>query len=308
MSRTARRLAVVAGAALVATAGPVFVPTAAYALPGAGLVYVEGNTLYFEPEPGWANDVELGGVLPDYWLSDTAAPLLAVGPECDQVDDHTVTCSAVGVTGIIAALGAEDDSFGVRGTLLESWISGEGGNDLLEGGNGGDTIIGGSGNDTLRGWAGADEMFGGQGNDTLIGDSEDDVLVGGPGADTMYGGPGEDVASYEEHVLGIKADPDGAAGDDGSPGEGDTLAVDVETIRGTPASDYLVGNSGPNRLMGNGGDDTLIGGPGSDLLYGGPGFDSLFGDALASPPEVLDWDMCMVGPGGGSTAGCEVVN
>jgi hypothetical protein len=80
-------------------------------------------------------------------------------------------------------------------------LTGEEGNDVIEGGDGNDLLAGGDGNDTLRRDAGKDvvfggldddELHGGLGSDVLFGDEGDDSLFGDEGSDTLHGGAGND--------------------------------------------------------------------------------------------------------------------
>lgn len=113
----------------------------------------------------------------------------------------------------------------------------------------------------------------GDGDDLLVGGSGADTLSGGFGSDTIQGGAGLDTASYGEisNRLGVRADLDGATGDDGSSEDGpagarDTIAADVENLLGTGADDVLIGNAGPNVLDGSGGHDQVQGLGGNDQL------------------------------------------
>ncbi|MCP5072845.1 MAG: calcium-binding protein, partial [Rhodobacteraceae bacterium] len=76
------------------------------------------------------------------------------------------------------------------------------GDDKLNGGNGIDNLFGGDGDDRLRGQkgfdvlkaeAGNDSISGGQGNDNLFGGDGNDILKGGMGKDKLYGGDDADV-------------------------------------------------------------------------------------------------------------------
>ncbi|WP_372088784.1 calcium-binding protein [Tistrella mobilis] len=62
-------------------------------------------------------------------------------------------------------------------------VTGDGGNNQLDGYSGDDLLAGGNGDDIL---------LGNTGNDTLSGDDGDDVLIGGSGRDIMTGGDGAD--------------------------------------------------------------------------------------------------------------------
>ena len=121
-------------------------------------------------------------------------------------------------------------------------------------------------------------LRGGDGNDRLFGGTGDDMLVGGFGGDLLQGGPGNDTAGYAEvsNRLGVRADLDGATGDDGSSEDGpvnfrDTIAADVENLEGTHADDVLIGNAGPNVIDGSGGHDQIQGLGGDDALTGDGG-------------------------------------
>ncbi len=162
----------------------------------------------------------------------------------------------------------------------------------INAGNDSDTItIGGSVNAAVT-----TSLLGGDGNDVITGGPGLDGIWGGTGADTIHGGGGGlDAAMYNEptRAVGVRVDLDGAAGDDGEPGEGDTVDDDVEAVYGTAHDDILTGNAAANQLVGDGylagatgddrlaglgGADTLQGGPGHDLLDGGQGADVLRGD------------------------------
>jgi Ca2+-binding RTX toxin-like protein len=166
------------------------------------------------------------------------------------------------------------------------------GDDLIEGGEDGDRLIGqgeedeihgfggqdeidsGAGDDDLHGGAGADELDGNDGLDDVNGDEGSDLLLGGEDADDFSGGPGSaDTVSYEDHPLGIGAviSGPGSSGNssDGSPGNRDTIGVDVENLVGTdhPADgDILTGDGGDNTLDGGLGPDELIGANGTDTV------------------------------------------
>jgi len=152
-----------------------------------------------------------------------------------------------------------------------------------------ENVIGGAGDDLLVGGAGAN---------LLDGRSGDDVLDGGPGADESQGGPGFDLADYSTHAGGVVADLDGASGDDGAPGEGDTLSADIEALAGGPGADTLTGN---------GLDNILDGGPGGDVLNGGAGFDAAtYQDRTAGVQADADGAGDDGEPGEGDTIAADV--
>jgi Ca2+-binding RTX toxin-like protein len=153
-----------------------------------------------------------------------------------------------------------------------------------------ENLVGTSGADALTGSDASNSLDGGPGNDTLAGAGGDDALIGGAGSDALAGGSGLDTATYADHVTPVTATLDGAA-NDGSIGENDAIAADVENLQGGPAADTLTGNAGANAIDGGAGNDTLDGGGGSDTLTGGDG-----GDTVAARDSAVDTITC----GGGA--------
>ncbi|MEU4692256.1 calcium-binding protein [Actinoplanes sp. NPDC023714] len=179
-------------------------------------------------------------------------------------------------------------------------LFGQAGNDDLAGNHGNDTLYGGSGNDTMQGDGtyigdrGNDKLYGEGGNDSLEGGYGKDYLSGGTGndrldgdvnaedttgevaADVILGGPGVDSADYYRAKAIV--DLDGSKGDDGAPGEGDTVGADVENLNGGDGDNIFTGNNAANVLSGGEGDDVFRGGGGNDKLYGSYGANALYGD------------------------------
>jgi Ca2+-binding RTX toxin-like protein len=303
VSGTFRRVAVGAGAVLALAMTQSFVAAPARASGGSSTVYVAGSTVYFQAAPNAANHVTIKLNPDDVRVADDAGVIPGQG--CVQVQAE-VSCDRTGVTSVSADLGDLNDALGVRGTLMVVARGGPG-DDILSAGDYRGVLYGDDGNDTLIGSPGADSLYGGPGNDTLKGEDGDDVLLGGSGADVVVGGPGKDTASYADHTDPVTADADSATSDDGSFGEHDTIMADVEVIIGGSADDLLIGGPGADSLFGGPGDDILIGGAGSDMLFGDAGFDQLYGDFLGVDDVSTDYDVCVVGPDGGRTRGCETV-
>lgn len=156
------------------------------------------------------------------------------------------------------------------GDLLEIWVSGGAGNDLIrvtsrsasvyvygDDGNdlvyGGGYLSGGNGNDRLHGRG---VLFGDDGNDVLSGGGD---LNGGNGDDRLYGNTGHDWLS-------------GGAGNDRLYGNSGN-----DSLYGGDGDDQLFGGYGNDDMFGNGGDDRLWGSWGSNLLEGGDGNDFIWG-------------------------------
>ncbi|MEU4692255.1 calcium-binding protein [Actinoplanes sp. NPDC023714] len=170
-------------------------------------------------------------------------------------------------------------------------LYGQGGNDYLYGNENDDTLYGGEGFDVLAGDTGNDKLYGerhydrltgGAGNDRLDGGAGPDVLDGDKpgviGADVILGGPDDDMVIYRRATATV--DLDGAKGDDGAPGERDSVGSDVEDITAEGSGTYvLTGNNAANWIRGGSGDDVIRGGGGNDEIYGDAGANRLFGDA-----------------------------
>ncbi len=164
-------------------------------------------------------------------------------------------------------------------------LVGEDGDDLLGGGPGDDALDGGAGRDSLWGGAPSDERCATGG---LHGCSYVDGNAAPDGADVLRGGPDGDSVSYRGRSEGVVVDL-AVAGGDGTPGEGDSVAPDVEAVIGTHHDDVLRGTDGA---------EGLSGGVGNDRLFGRGGQDALSADAsdglgpqeegLANSADVLD--------------------
>jgi Ca2+-binding RTX toxin-like protein len=142
-------------------------------------------------------------------------------------------------------------------------------------GNTGDNVLDGDiGNDTLSGNDGADSIDGGAGNDSLIGNDGADSLDGGGGADTMQGGRGNDV--YVIDNLGDVVAEIGLPGDRDAVQSSLThvLGANIEELKllGTGAIDGT-GNTLANVIIGNEADNVLSGLAGNDSLAGADGDD-----------------------------------
>jgi Ca2+-binding RTX toxin-like protein len=164
------------------------------------------------------------------------------------------------------------------------------------------------GNDVIKNSTGfSSDQFGGPGNDQLIGGSGDDELTGDTGGDLLQGGGGADTVTYPGTVtqIGVRADLDGATGDDGSADDGpagarDTIATDVENLRGSNYDDVLIGNAGPNVIDGAGGHDQIQGLGGNDQLTArgggtldaGAGTDHCTSDLRLAPEPVDTFAGC----------------
>jgi Ca2+-binding RTX toxin-like protein len=165
-------------------------------------------------------------------------------------------------------------------------LRGSSSGDTLSGENGDNFIDGGAGDDTLSGLVGNDQLIGGAGIDTLSGGDQDDVLIGGAGADVLDGGAGFDAADYSASGSAVFVNLAGAIGQGGD-AQGDIYASIEKIIGsgfddgflGTDAGEQFFGGAGVDTISGGGAADHLDGGADSDILFGGEGADVLVGGA-----------------------------
>src|SRR5262249_54570518 len=123
-------------------------------------------------------------------------------------------------------------------------------------------LTGNEGNNTLNGAAGADHMAGGAGNDLYIVDNVGAVADAGAGSaiDTVPSRVAFSMVENGTTVLGAV--------------ENLTLTGGAAIAGTGNALDNLIhGNAGANTLSGGLGNDTLDGGAGADSLVGGDGSD-----------------------------------
>jgi len=291
---------VVATVAAVAVAAP-----AAHAGPPAGYSYAfvewtDGHyypDLHYDDRPGSASHLSTRSSAMTVTL-DEAYPIWT-GPGCTHpiTSDLTlVSCVGPFETVLIDASDGDDviDHFPST-TVVNAFsiILGGPGNDVLVGSDDADYLVGDAGDDRLSGWGGRDN------------------LDGGLGADLMSGGADIDRVLYEDRPNGVVISNNGVTGDDGEPGEGDTINANVENLAGGNGNDIITGNDGDNvlqgcngsdRLYGNGGNDTFAGicngrGPTThdpDLMDGGSGIDTvnyLEYDLLGVTADLDDADL-----------------
>ncbi|WP_238365050.1 calcium-binding protein [Mesobacterium pallidum] len=126
--------------------------------------------------------------------------------------------------GFVTAWGVEN----IVGSNQVDLLTGDAGNNIIEGRIGLDTLYGLDGNDTIYGHKGHDLVLGNDGADELWGNIGQDSLVGGKGSDTLYG---NDMDDY---------------------------------LGGNLGNDVLYGGTGRDRLEGGEHDDLIYGGAGAD--------------------------------------------
>ncbi|GAA4592587.1 Ca2+-binding RTX toxin-like protein [Actinoplanes octamycinicus] len=268
-----------AGAATAVVTCAAFLPAPAQAATAAGQARVIGDSVHVEAGRGAVNDVVLTGSGRTVTIDDRVA--INPGPGCAAVpgDRTRVRCTTTEpLRWLYASLGDGNDRLIAR-TAARVFAEGGAGADRITGGSGRDSLHGDSGDDVLSGGRGADALAGGGGNDSLDGGRGDDILNADAGRDRLRGGTGRDLVYYGSRQAPVLVDLDGAEGDDGARGEGDSVGADVEDIIGGAGADRLIGNAAGNRIWGGGGNDHLAGGAGHDILVGQAGNDTLRGGA-----------------------------
>jgi Ca2+-binding RTX toxin-like protein len=229
-------------------------------LAGDDLLYGDaGNDTFDEGDETNGGDVFNGGLgtdTVDYSArtEDVTVIIDAVNNDGEDAETDKVMVDVENVTG-----GAGGD------TLTGSAVA-----NVLDGGDGDDTLNGGEGADTLRGGLGTDTLNGGGGNDTF---AEGDEINGG---DTFNGNAGIDTVDYslrtEDTTISI-----GGGAVSGEATENDTVAADVENVKGGEGIDTITGSDLDNKLEGGDGADVIVGGKGKDTILGGVGGDTLSG-------------------------------
>jgi Ca2+-binding RTX toxin-like protein len=120
----------------------------------------------------------------------------------------------------------------------------------------------------------ADWLTGDAGNNRIDGGNGDDVISGGAGNDVLLGGLGLDTVTYDDAGSGVVVSLATTKLQQTFGSGSDTLSG-FENIVGSAFADILTGNASSNRLDGGNGDDMLIGGAGADTLIGGAGVDTV---------------------------------
>ncbi|QFS48472.1 calcium-binding protein [Nostoc sphaeroides] len=198
----------------------------------------------------------------------------------------------------------EGSAFGdiLTGNSGNNQIQGFGGADRINGGAGFDTAVyfdassgvgvdlstgvavGGSGGDTL---VSIERVLGSRFSDVLIGSNANESFLGGFGDDSIDGAGGIDTVEYGFVGSGVTVSLDAGFAIGGA---GTDSIFNVENVKGSIFNDFLFGNSGANVINGDNGDDGLNGGAGADTLTGGQGADLFvfqFGQSTVSGSDRI---------------------
>ena len=248
---------------------------------------------------GTRADTLIGGGGDDLLEGREGPDRLEGGPGTDTAayvsSNRGVTVSLAG--GVPSGGDAAGDSLtdieNLAGSRHADRLTGDGGDNVLEGLAGPDALEGGDGRDTasyehsdagvsvrlgLTGPQGGtghatgdvlsniENLIGSKFDDALYGNDSNNIFIGGAGADTIKGKPGWNTASYVGSNAGVtvslaRKTPQGGAGH----GTGDVLRA-INSLVGSAHDDHLTGDVSPNNLDGRAGADVLDGGGGGDTV------------------------------------------
>ncbi|MFK7876684.1 MAG: hypothetical protein AB8B71_13040 [Paracoccaceae bacterium] len=119
--------------------------------------------------------------------------------------------------------------------------------------------------------------------DIFLGDRNDNLFEGGAGADIYDGGTGSDTISFLREDIGVSnngliVDLSNTTSDNITDMFGNQeRARNIENVKGSNYSDFIVGSDADNTLEGYDGNDELYGLDGNDLFYDGLGADLIDG-------------------------------
>ena len=234
---------------------------------------ITGNSLANRLEGGAGNDVLDGGAGADQLVggdgndtyffdsgSDIAVELSGVGSGTDIV----FTSASIVLTDNVENVtlqGTPDTNLSVIGNRLVNIITGDDGDNYIDGGGAADRLIGGKGDDVYMNRSGAAVI-------------EEAVNAG---RDLVYSGTNYTLGANVEDLFLLA---------EGGNITGTGNALD-NLLRGTSGNNEIKGLAGNDVLFGNAGRDSLSGGLGNDYLDGGRNDDTLDGGA-GNDTYILD--------------------
>jgi Ca2+-binding RTX toxin-like protein len=269
---------------------------------------------------GIGNDTLIGGTGDDWFYVDSPADVVAenAGEGTDRVLASVSYVLGAGVE--VELLSTTNDAgtgaIDLTGNNLANSISGNAGNNVLDGGGGADAMAGWLGNDTFYVDDAGDQVveLSGQGTDTVIstvtyaltgtyaenltlagssdinaagntlanvltGNSGNNILNGAGGADTMAGGLGDDTY-YVDNAADVVAEASGQGTDLIVASVSYALTgIYVENLTLTGSANLgATGNTLANIIVGNSGNNIINGGAAADRMGGGLGDDTYYVD------------------------------
>jgi Ca2+-binding RTX toxin-like protein len=207
-----------------------------------------------ELDGGTGADNMRGGTDSDIYYVDDLGD--AIFEAIDEGDDKVVASASYALSG-----GADVEEIDTSDSAATTAIN-------LSGNEFAQTLTGNAGNNVLNGHGGADHMVGLAGNDIYAVDNALDTIL------EIADGGDDRLAASTSYELGKMTRVETL----GTSNEASTSAID---LTGNAFNNSIYGNSGSNVLSGGGGNDALRGLAGDDVLRGGTGHDNLRGGAGA---------------------------
>lgn len=188
-----------------------------------------------------------------------AATFAANGSEQDAFAEYLTQIGTFNQDDTAPANDLRIQNLGFRNdAVFRDAITGDSGNNTLNGTNKDDIILGGDGNDTLNGNGGNNQLYGGNGNDQINSGSGNDLIDGGSGNDTINAGAGDNTIFS------------GAGNDTVNTGSGnDQINVGEGTNR-------VNAGGGNNTITAGAGNDTITTGSGNDVINAGAGNNTIY--------------------------------
>lgn len=247
---------------------------------------ITGNTGNNTLNGAWGDDTLNGGNGNDIFQDDNGADRMVGG-----LGDDTYYVDNVGDTTIEVAGQGTDSVFSSVSYLL--WEQSQhielltltGTGNIDAGGNGlANVITGNAGNNVLNGGGNADRMVGGQGNDTYYVDNFGDTTIelDGQGTDLVMTSVGFALRDQSQFIENLTLDGTGHIY-----GTGNGLA---NTITGNAGNNGLNGAWGDDTLIGGGGNDIFRDDAGNDIFTGGTGADTFFFLSAGESDRITDFE------------------
>ena len=171
------------------------------------------------------------------------------------------------VNGTAAGQGADTlrNIENIVGSSLDDTITGNAGNNVVDGGTGNDTvrfdgvaaavtvnlatgIATGQGNDTLRN---IENVVGSSLDDTITGNAGNNVIDGGLGNNTIDGGAGVNTAAFNRTAQAVTVDLSKGT----ATGQGTDILRNIQNVTGSSRNDTITGSAGNNVIDGGAGTD-----------------------------------------------------
>jgi Ca2+-binding RTX toxin-like protein len=246
-------------------------------LTGAGNINAGGNGLANIITGNAGNNVLNGGGNADRMVGGAGNDTYHV----DNAGDTTIEVAGQGTDTVISSVSYllwEKSQHIENLTLIGTANINGGGNGLAN------TLTGNAGNNVLNGGGGVDRMVGGLGNDTYYVDNFGDMTIelAGQGTDLVMASVGFALRDKSQFIENLTLDGTGHIY-----GTGNGLA---NTITGNAGNNGLNGAWGNDTLIGGAGNDIFRDDAGNDIFTGGTGADTFFFLSAGESDRITDFE------------------